>query len=116
MELEKENNYRDYQYIHNKCKKCLFYHTALTFTDGRTIDGIIESVDPDRIIVLVGENVMDSNDDNQYDQQRQYGWYHRPGIRYRRFRRQAFPLATLAALSLLPYPYIAPMPYPYFPY
>lgn len=115
MELEREDSYRYTQGLHEKCKKCMYYHANITLTDGRTFDGIIENVDPDRIIVLVGENVMENENENQYDQQRQYGGYHRPGMMYRRFRRQAFPLATLAALSLLPYPYIAPVPYPYSP-
>ena len=38
----------------------------------------------------------------------------RPRRRFRHFRRQAFPIGTLAALALLPY--IAPPPYPYYPY
>jgi hypothetical protein len=118
MDLEREDNYRDLQSLHEKCRRCMYYHTTLTMTDGSTFDGIIENVDPDRIIVLIGEDVMERENENQSDQQRQYSNYHynSPRRRYRRFRRQAFPLATLAALSLLPYPYIIQPPYPYYPY
>src|SRR5471030_61052 len=117
MDLERNDYYRDLQNVHDECKRCLYYHTTLTMTDGSIIDGIIENVDADRIIVLVGEDVMEQENENQSDQQRQYHAYgRRPRRRFRRFRRQAFPLGTLAALSLLPYPYIDQPPYPYYPY
>jgi hypothetical protein len=118
MSLEREETYRDLQDLHDKCRQCMYYHINMTMTDGSTLDGIIETVDPDRIIVLVGEDVMEQeNQEQQSEQQRQYyGYGHRPRRRYRRFRRQAFPLASLAALSLLPYPYYVQPPYPYYPY
>lgn len=115
MALEVCNYYRDLQSLHDECERCMYYHTTLTFTDGSTLDGIIEKVDNDRIIVLVGEDVMEQENENQMGQQRQPYTYGRPRRRFRRFRRQAFPLNTLAALALLRYPYIAP-PYPYNPY
>lgn len=113
MEFEKDDSYRDLGGLHDKCRKCMFYHVKLTMTDGRTIDGIIENVDADRVIALIGEDVMEQDHENEANMQRQYYNYGGPR-RFRRFRRQAFPLATLAALSLLPYPYLAP-PYPYYP-
>lgn len=115
MELDREDSYRYNQELHEKCRKCMYYHANITLSDGRTFDGIIENVDPDRIIVLVGENVTEKENEDHYGEQRQYASYYRPGMMYRRFRRQAFPLANLAALSLLPYPYVAPVPYPYSP-
>jgi len=117
MEFEKNDQYRDLKGLYDECKRCMYYHTTLTMTDGSAFDGIIENVDPDRIIVLIGEDVMDQENENKAEGQRQYHNYNygRPRRRYRRFRRQAFPLASLAALSLLPYPYIVP-PYPYYPY
>lgn len=118
MDLEKEDYYRDLKGLYDDCKKCMYYHVTLKMTDGSEIDGIIENVAPDRIIVLVGEDAMEPEGENKSEGQRQY--YHnygRPRMRYRRFRRQAFPLATLAALSLLPYPILPPYPYPmYYPY
>lgn len=118
MDLEGNYDYRDLENLHEKCKRCMYYHTTLTMTDGSTLDGIIENVDPDRIIVLVGEDVMEQEDENQPEGQRQYHSYGPPRRRFRRFRRRAFPLTSLAALSLLPYPYIyqPPYPYPYYPY
>jgi len=116
MDLERDDCYRDLRNLHDECKRCLYYHTTLTMTDGSTFDGIIENVDADRIIVLVGEDVMEQENENKADGKRQYYNYGRPRRRFRRFRRQAFPLANLVALSLLPYPYIVQPPYPYYPY
>lgn len=117
MEFEREDSYRDLQNLHDKCRKCMYYHVNLTMTDGSAIDGIIENVDQDRIIMLVGEDVMEQENEDEDNMQRQYSSYGHPRRRrrFRRFRRKAYPLATLAALSLLPYPYIAP-PYPYYQY
>lgn len=117
MDFEKDDYYRDLKGLYDECKRCMYYHANLTMTDGSTFDGIIENVDPDRIIVLIGEDVMESEAEKKEEGQRQYYTYGRPRRRYRRFRRQAFPLATLAALSLLPYPILPPYPYPiYYPY
>lgn len=118
MALEVTNNYRDSQFLHDECMRCMNYHTILTMKDGSTVDGIIEGVEGDRIIVLVGEDMMEQECSDQSNQQRQFHG-HRPRRRFRRFRRHAFPLRTLAALSLLQYPYMAPpFPFynPYFPY
>lgn len=118
MDLEKEDYYRDLKGLYDDCKKCMYYHVTLKMNDGNEIDGIIENVAPDRIIVLVGEDATEPEVENKSEGQRQYSYnYGRPRMRYRRFRRQAFPLATLAALSLLPYPVLPPYPYPvYYPY
>ncbi|MBK1812741.1 hypothetical protein JHL18_19145 [Clostridium sp. YIM B02505] len=115
MNLEGNEYYRDLQSLHDQCKKSMYFHAVFTMTDGSTFDGMIEDVDMNRVSVLIGEDVMEQDDENQYDQQRQYYNYGRPRRRYRRFRRRAFPLNALAALALLPYHYIAP-PYPYYPY
>lgn len=104
MDLERDDCFRDLRNLHGECKRCMYYHTTLTMTDGSTMDGIIENVEPDRIIVLIGEDVMEPESENQASGQRQYYGYMHPRRRFRRFRRQAFPLASLAALSLLPYP------------
>lgn len=103
MISEKNDYYRDVQSLHDKCKRYMNYHTILTMKDGSTLDGIIESVDTDHIVVLVGEDVMEQEDENQYDQQRQFHGFGRPRRRFRRFRRRRFPFNILAALSLLPH-------------
>ncbi|MBB6623343.1 hypothetical protein [Clostridium gasigenes] len=115
MDYGKNNYYRELQSLslQDECKRCLNYHATLTMTDGSMFDGIIESVDADRVVVLVGEYVMEEDDENESDQQRQY---HNPRRRFRRFRRRAFPLNALVALSLLNYPYIAPPYTYYYPY
>ena len=113
MDLERDDCFRDLRNLHDDCKRCMYYHTNFTMKDGSKFDGIIENVEPDRIIVLIGEDVMETENENQANGQRQYHNYGPPRRRFRRFRRQAFPIASLAALSLLPYPYYAP-PYPYF--
>ncbi|MCT8137812.1 hypothetical protein H1D32_08615 [Anaerobacillus sp. CMMVII] len=108
-------NYSHSQNLHEDCNKYMNYHCSFTLTDGNTFDGIIESVGPDRVTVLVGEDVMEENE-TQYDERQYYGGYGgygRPRRRFRRFRRQTFPLASLAALALLPY-IVPPQPYPYY--
>lgn len=113
MSMERIDYYRDLQPLHDKCKSHMFFHVIITMTDGSTIDGIIEDVDRDRVIISVGEDVMEPENDNESNQQRQFHGYGRPRRRFRRFRRKAFPLGNLAALALLGYPYFAP-PFPFY--
>lgn len=116
MTLEENNYYRDLQSVlYNDCKKYLNYHAILTMNDGSKLDGIIEDVDTNRVVVLVGEDIMEQEQDSQPEYQRQPFTQGRPRRRFRRFRRRAFPFNTLAAIALLQYPYIMP-PYPYAPY
>lgn len=105
MKNEREEYNRDLNTLYDKCIRYLYYHTILTMKNRSTLDGIIENVDENRIIVLVGKNVMESENPNQYSQQ----------LQYRRFEHQNIPLTELTGLYLLPYPYIAP-PYPYYPF
>ncbi|SFD01832.1 hypothetical protein [Clostridium uliginosum] len=119
MDFEREDCYRDLhtlQDLQDKCRRCLHYHVTLTMTDGNIFDGIIEDVDTNHINVLVGEDAMEQENENQFDQQRQYHDQRRPRRRFRRFRRRSIPFNTLATLSLLSYPYITQPPYPYYPY
>lgn len=99
----KRNDYdRNLQSLHDECKRLMHYHTFFTMKDGSTFDGIIEDVDEDYVIVLVGEDVIDQGCGNQYGEQRQFG---RPR-RFRRFRRRVFPLSALATLVLLAFPFM----------
>ncbi|MFC0558913.1 hypothetical protein [Halalkalibacter alkalisediminis] len=107
----------DLRNVHDQCKNYQSYHVTLTMTDGRTMDGIIDNVTMDHVSVLVGEDVMDREEETESDTRYYggFGGYGVPRRRFRRFRRFDFPLATIAALALLPY--IAPPPaYPYYPY
>lgn len=119
MPRQKNDLYRDIESVQDQCKKYMNFHILLTMKDGSIIDGIIEDMDPDRIIMLVGEDVMEEEEDNDYNDQRQYfgqGQGRRRRRRRRRFRRRHIPFGTIAALTLLDYPYFAP-PYPYnFPF
>jgi small nuclear ribonucleoprotein (snRNP)-like protein len=128
MTVEGYNNYDEFDYtrnLHGKCKRYMYHHVVLTTQDGSSFDGIIEGVDDNGVSVLVGEDVMEQERDDLEDQRfygyggyGDYGGYGRPRRRFRRFRRQFFPIAALAALSLLPYAYPYPYPYypPYYPY
>lgn len=98
----------DIQDLQSKCKKYLYYNVTLIMSDGSIFDGMIESVDQERIIMLVGEDVMALDDDEyNYDENRQHGnvgFNRRPRRRrFRRFRRGFFPFADVVALELLPY-------------
>lgn len=109
------SNSSNLQNLYNDCKAMVNYHVILRMQDGREFDCIIESVEPESVNVLMGEDVIDREDENNRQPQ-----FNNPR-RFRRFRRMNFPLATLLALSLLPYPYYAPpypyaQPYPYYPY
>lgn len=103
---------RDMKSLQQQCEKSMLFHIIVTLKNGSIIDGIIEKVEPDYIVMLVGEDVMQEYDDNG-DEDRQVSGYGRPRRRFRRFRRRRFPLGALAALSLLQYPYPPHNQYPY---
>lgn len=107
----------------SKYEKYLYCNVALIMSDGGIFDGIIESIEENHIIMLVGEDVieLDDNDDDyeSHDEKRQYGnmgHNRRPRRRSRRFRRRPFPFPNVVAVELLPYipPYPYPYPYPYY--
>ncbi|SFP19587.1 hypothetical protein [Salibacterium halotolerans] len=102
--------------IEEQCRQYMYHDVVVTFRDGSTADGIIESVDNENMQMLVGETMMENShaggDSRQFGGGYGYGPQRR---RYRRFRRRRFPLGALAALALLPY--VTPYPYsPYYPY
>lgn len=116
---EGSSNHKNLQYIHDECKRYLDYHIILTMTDGQKFDGIIVSVEPSHIVVLVGEDVINQKCGNKDNHVRRPigGGFHGGGgfRRFRRFRPRNFPLGNLAALALLQYPYVT-SPYPYYYY
>lgn len=116
MASEGTSNHKNLQYIHDECKRYLSYHIILTMTDEQKFDGIIVSVEPTHIVVLVGEDIINPKCENKDNQVRRPigGGFHGGG-RFRRFRRRNFPLGNLAALALLQYPYInSPYSYDYY--
>lgn len=101
---------RESRDLYNQCRNLMYYHVVLTMADGSKFDGIIEDVDGETVTVLVGEDIMPKDMECSCERDRQYGG----PIRHRRFRRRRFPLASLAALALIAYPYYAPPFYPYY--
>ncbi len=63
MALEIHDYNRDDKSLHDECKRHMYYHVILTMADGSIVDGIIENVDGDRVTMLVGEDVMEQDDD-----------------------------------------------------
>ena len=90
------NNMRNSQ---SEFQKYLYYNVTLIMSDGGIFDEIIENVEQDRIVMLVGEDVMDLDDnEDTYDENRQHGnvgFNRRPRRRFRRFRRRFFPFANV---------------------
>ncbi len=104
MVLDRADYNNSNQNLQSKCRKYLYHNVTLIMSDGGLLDGIIESVEPDRIIMLVGEDVMDLDDDDDeytYDEKRQRR--RRPQRRFRRFRRKFFPFSNIIAVQLLPF-------------
>lgn len=117
MALEVVGCYRDVDTVKEQCKCCLFYHAVLMMKDGTMMDGIIEEVNDDNIVILVGEDVV--NDESEKDMKRQPpGGFNRPN-RYRRFGPRRYPIGGIGGVGILPYPVVPPIypPYPYpYPY
>ncbi|MDT8860125.1 hypothetical protein N0O92_07755 [Alkalihalobacillus sp. MEB130] len=110
-----QDEFRDTRALYDQCQQYMNYHVMFTMQDGNTVDGIIQNVGTDGVHVLVGEDVMDRDDQEERYYAGGYG-YGFPRRRFRRFRPQFFPLASLAALALLPYVYPPYPPYPPYPY
>ncbi|MCF0148767.1 MAG: hypothetical protein HUJ77_10280 [Clostridium sp.] len=107
-------DYGSLQELYDDCNKLKEYHITIVMKDGSTVDGIIEKVDSNGIIMLVGEDIMDEEDTNESNEQRQFG--RRPGMaRYRRFRRRGYPFNSIRRVFPIGYPYPFPY-YPFFPY
>ncbi|MGL5379995.1 hypothetical protein [Clostridium sp.] len=117
MSLEVVGSYRNSRSIKEQYKTYISYHAVLIMNDGTTCDGIIEGIDGDEIIVLVGEDVVIDEKGDNMNRQRPMGG------RFRRFRRNNFPMDGINRIDLIRYPFINPIypypypyPYPFFPY
>ena len=101
------------QDLYDECNNLMGYHITIVMNDGSTVDGMIEKVDSNGVIMLAGEDVM-SEDYNmpQANGERQYGNPARMR-RHRRFRRRGYPFNSIKTVFpiIYPYPY-----YPLFPY
>ena len=112
MNYERSDS-KNLQDLYDECNNLMGYHITIVMQDGSTVDGMIEKVDSNGIIMLVGEDVM-SEDDNmpQADMQRQFGKGDRMR-RHRRFRRRGYPFNSIRRVFPIIYPY--PF-FPFFPY
>ncbi|MDM8128453.1 hypothetical protein QUV80_08210 [Paraclostridium benzoelyticum] len=97
------NTSRNINKMQEKCNELKDFHVIITLKDGSKFDGIITDSDDYGVTVLVGEDVIENEDETTSRQMPR---------RYRRYRRRRFPIASLVGLSLLLYPFRAP-PYPY---
>ena len=93
--------------LQEQCKKYITFHVTLKMLDGSTVEGILEGIENGRIIILVGEDVMERENTNQVENQRQPSMGG-PRRRFRRYRRNSFPINALAALALVQYPGLLP--------
>ena len=85
MQTETNNN-EAMQNLYNECRNMMGYHVIVRMKDGREFDGVIDSVEPDHMNLMMGEDVIMRDDDDMRQQQ-----YRNPR-RYRRFRRANFSL------------------------
>lgn len=103
----------DIQQAKSVCKKHINRYVEIQMKDGKTYDGIVESVDDQNVYLAVprGESPRMSNEERQFGFGYPlygyggfgYPWYPGYPFGYGRFYRLALPLALLAGLSLLPY-------------
>ena len=104
MSLEVFNNYRNSKSIKEQCESYLFFHAVIVMTDGTSMDGIIEKIDGDCALVLVGE---DANEQEM-----------RQPNRYRRYMPRRVPFGGIGGVLPIPYPIVPipyPVPYPFYP-
>ncbi|MDV4149585.1 hypothetical protein R0131_01940 [Clostridium sp. AL.422] len=103
---------KNLQDLYDECNKLMSYHITIVMKDGSTVDGMIEKVDSNGIIMLVGEDIMDDDDGDTSTGERQFG--KGPGMRrHRRFRRRGYPFNSIRRVLPIVYPY--PF-FPFFPY
>ena len=107
-------DYGGLQELYDECNSLMGNHITIVMKDGSTLDGMIEKVDANGITMLVGEDVMDDEEDmdqsmNQSNVQRQFGKGRRMR-RHRRFRRRGFPFNSIKRVFPIIYPY------PFFPF
>ncbi|MCQ2009049.1 MAG: hypothetical protein ABF629_07815 [Sporolactobacillus sp.] len=85
------------QAIHDMCTKLMNFHVIAQMADGSKMDGIIEEVNEQGVVMLVPENVNEN--------ERFYQGPGGPRPRFRRFNRFLFPFIFFAPPFFYPYPY-----------
>ncbi|MGP4041801.1 hypothetical protein ACTWP4_18135 [Gracilibacillus sp. D59] len=96
-----DSNYHKKQ-IHEVCKNYHLYFMQFQTMEGDTVEGIIEDIDEDSVIILIPSGDMERVDETE----RQYGYGYGYGYprRFRRFRRHRLPFLLIRRL-LFPYFY-----------
>ena len=88
--------------IADECKRLRSFHVILLLKDGIRFDGIIQDMNDEGVLVLVGEDVFKNPSQNPSNRQNQ------PNYMYRRYKPRFFPFAALAATYIMPYSYYTP--------
>lgn len=95
---ERNTNTADTEMIRNLSQKYMNYHVIAQMADGSRMEGIIEDVNDQGVVMLIPEDV-DADEDERF--------FAGPGPRrrFRRFRRFRFPFIFFAAPFLFPFPH-----------
>ena len=85
--------------IADECKRLMNFHVMLFHKDGIKLDGIIQDINEEGVLVLVGEDVFKNPSQNTPNRQ---------NYMYRRYKPRFFPFAALATTYIMPYSYYTP--------
>ena len=85
--------------IADECKRLRSFHVILLLKDGIRFDGIIQDMNDEGVLVLVGEDVFKNTSQNTPNRQ---------NYMYRRYKPRFFPFAALATTYIMPYSYYTP--------
>lgn len=85
--------------IADECKRLRSFHVILLLKDGIRFDGIIQDINEEGVLVLVGEDVFKNPSQNTPNRQ---------NYMYRRYKPRFFPFAALATTYIMPYSYYTP--------
>lgn len=85
--------------IADECKRLRSFHVILLLKDGIKLDGIIQDMNDEGVLVLVGEDVFKNPSQNTPNRQ---------NYMYRRYKPRFFPFAALATTYIMPYSYYTP--------
>lgn len=85
--------------IADECKRLRSFHVMLFLKDRIKLDGIIQDINEEGVLVLVGEDVFKNPSQNTPNRQ---------NYMYRRYKPRFFPFAALATTYIMPYSYYTP--------
>lgn len=85
--------------IADECKRLRSFHVILLLKDGIKLDGIIQDINDEGVLVLVVEDVFKNPSQNTPNRQ---------NYMYRRYKPRFFPFAALATTYIMPYSYYTP--------